>query len=381
MLLKNAEMMNENFELEKSDILIENGTIKAVESNLTAEGEILELSGFTVLPGFVDIHIHGCAGFDVCDGTREAVEKIAAHLLKQGVTSFCPTTMTVSPEQIEQVLLNIKACMDNPTEGAAILGVNMEGPYISVKKKGGQNGEFVKAPDWAQFKRYYEISGGIVKLVDIAPECVGTTDFIANASKLCRVSIAHTEANYEQAKEAFRQGVTQVTHLFNAMPGFSHREPGTVGAVFEDDRIKAELICDGFHIHPASLRIAFRILGEDRTIIVSDAMRAAGLPDGAYELGGQLVEVTDGHARLADGTIAGSTTNLYEEVKNLIDFGVPFKQVIKSATINPAKAIGADKTVGSIAVGKRADLLVFDRDFRLRAVIAKGKVLQNTLKK
>lgn len=379
MLIRNAEVMNRDFELEKVDIAVENGVIAAVGHELSHTGETIDLEGMIVVPGFVDIHIHGCAGFDACDGTMEALSKISEQLVSQGITSFCPTTMTVASEEIEKALLNIKSCMENPPEGASIRGVNMEGPYISVRRKGGQKGDFVKTPDWKQFKRYFDLSGGIIKIVDIAPECDGADEFIAKASKLCRVSIAHTDADYEMAMASFKKGVSHVTHLFNAMPGFSHREPGTVGAVFDDADVMAELICDGFHIHPAALRIAFRILGEDRTIIVSDAMRAAGLPDGIYDLGGQAVSVKNGQARLADGTIAGSTTNIYEEVKNLISFGVPFKQVIKSATINPAKAIREDNKIGSIEKGKSADFVVLDHDFNLKAVILQSKIVKNLL--
>ncbi|NCB73159.1 MAG: N-acetylglucosamine-6-phosphate deacetylase [Clostridia bacterium] len=375
MLLKNAEVFDKDFNLIKAEIAVENGVITEIGQGLSSSNEELDLKGFIIAPGFVDIHIHGCAGFDTCDATPEALSAIAAQLASKGVTSFCPTTMTIAPEGIEKALLNIKNCMENPPQGARILGINMEGPYISVKRKGGQKADFVKSCDFKQFKRYFERSGGNIKIVDIAPETDGADDFIEGAKKLCRVSIAHTEADYETAKASFEKGVTQVTHLFNAMPGFSHREPGTVGAVFEDERVMAELICDGFHIHPAALRLAFRILGEERAIIVSDSMRAAGLEDGTYDLGGQAVEVKNGHARLPDGTIAGSTTNIYEEVKNLVSYGVPLRQVIKAATINPAKAVGEDGKIGSIEPGKAADLVVLDCELNLRLVILRGKIV------
>ncbi len=379
MLFKNAEVMNRDFELEKADIVVENGVITSVCHRRSAQGEVYNLDGLTVIPGLVDIHIHGCAGYDVCDATPEAISAIAKQLASLGVTSFCPTTMTVSAEDIEKALINIKCCMETPPEGATILGVNMEGPYISMNKKGGQKGDFVKNPDWKQFKKFYDLSGGIIKIVDIAPECGGADELIENASLLCTVSIAHTDANYEQAKAAFGKGITHVTHLFNAMPSFNHREPGVVGAVFDDERVRAELICDGFHIHPAVLRVAFRILGEEREIIVSDSMRAAGLPDGSYPLGGQTVFVNNGQARLADGTIAGSTTNLLQEVRNLVSFGVPFRQVIKAATINPAKAIREDGRVGSIEEGKTADFVVLDKELNLKMVVARGKIVSNSL--
>lgn len=374
MLLRNAEILNCDFNPEKADVAIEGGVISAIGPGISAGGETIDLTGCVLVPGFIDIHTHGCAGFDTCDATPEAISGMAARLALHGVTSFCPTTMTIAPEGIAAALANIRACAEKGTAGAAARGVNLEGPYLSAGRKGSQKEADVRAPDWTQFRYFYDISGGMIKLVDIAPERAGADEFIARAKSLCRVSMAHTEADYGTAKAAFAKGVSHVTHLFNAMTGLNHREPGAVGAVFDDDTVTAELICDGFHIHPAVLRIAFRLLGEDRTIIVSDAMRAAGLPDGAYDLGGQTVDVRAGRARLADGTIAGSTTNLHQEIKNLVGYGVPFRQVIKSATINPAKAIGEDGRIGSIKAGKDADLVALDKDLNIRLVIIRGKV-------
>jgi N-acetylglucosamine-6-phosphate deacetylase len=286
--------------------------------------------------------------------------------------------MTVSDGDLGKALRNIKDCMDSPPEGAAILGAHMEGPYIALSRRGGQKAEYVKKPDWQMFRHFFESSAGIIKLVDIAPECDESGAFIENAARLCRVSIAHTNAGYEQTKEAFTRGASHVTHLFNAMPGFGHREPGAVGAVFENRTVTAELICDGFHVHPAVLRVAFDILGEDRPVIVSDAMRAAGLPDGVYSHGGQKVTVAGGEARLADGTIAGSTTNLLDELRRLVSFGVPLRQAVRAATINPARVVGADKTRGSITPGKRADFTIVDQALRLRAVVLGGVLVRRT---
>lgn len=372
MLLKNASVLDERFQFVEADVLIENGLITMVGKDLGAAEEAHELGGLLLLPGLVDIHIHGCAGFDTCDATREALAGISAQLLRQGVTAFCPTTMTISPEGIQASLRNVKDCMDRPPAGAEILGVNMEGPYIAASRKGAQKADFVRRPDWEGFQRLFEGSGGIIKIVDIAPEC-DVEGFIEKAAKLCRVSIAHTDADYETAKSAFRRGVSHVTHLFNAMPGFNHREPGTVGAVFDDGQVMAELICDGFHIHPAALCIAFRLLGPDRVVVVSDAMRAAGLADGSYELGGQLVEVINGQARLSDGTIAGSTTNLLEEVRRLVSFGIPLAQAVRAASLNPARAVGEDARLGSIAAGKCADLIILDPALELKGVIKGGE--------
>lgn len=372
MLLIHAKYLDEDFRLVQGDIEIEDGKILRVGKDLPRKEEDLAVDcagSYTVVPGFVDVHIHGCAGSDTCDATREALEAMAAFLLAHGVTSFCPTTMTTSRETIQAALLAAKDMMDHPMEGGArVVGVNMEGPFIAKERKGAQKEEDILPPDFPLFQRFYEESGGIVRLVDVAPEQPGGLDFVEKASQLCTVSIAHTTADYDQAKAAFDKGVTHATHLFNAMSGLHHRKPGVVGAVFDDSRVRGELICDGFHIHPAVLRAAFRLLG-DRALIVSDSMRANGMPEGeAFDLGGQMVTVHQGKALLPDGTIAGSVTNLHQEIKNLVSFGVPFEQAVKAATLLPARAIGLDGEIGSIAPGKRADLVVLDENLDIAAV-------------
>ena len=372
MLLIHANYLDEDFRLVQGDIEIEDGKILRVGKDLPRKEEDLAVDcagSYTVVPGFVDVHIHGCAGADTCDATREALEAMAAFLLAHGVTSFCPTTMTTSRETIQAALLAAKDMMDHPMEGGArVVGVNMEGPFIAKERKGAQKEEDILPPDFPLFQRFYEESGGIVRLVDVAPEQPGGLDFVEKASQLCTVSIAHTTADYDQAKAAFDKGVTHATHLFNAMSGLHHRKPGVVGAVFDDSRVRGELICDGFHIHPAVLRAAFQLLG-DRALIVSDSMRANGMPEGeAFDLGGQMVTVHQGKALLPDGTIAGSVTNLHQEIKNLVSFGVPFEQAVKAATLLPARAIGLDGEIGSIAPGKRADLVVLDENLDITAV-------------
>ena len=339
------------------------------------------MSGYTIIPGLIDMHIHGCAGFDASDGTPEALEAMSRCLVERGITSFCPTSMTLSFEALQKIFANVQEQKDKVT-GAYIHGINMEGPYIAMSKKGAQNGAYVRNPDKEEFRRLYDGCGGCVSIVDIAPECDGAEAFIKAVQPYYPVSTAHTAAGYDQAVQAIEWGVRHTTHLYNAMSGLTHRAPGVVGAVFDMARqygVRGELICDGFHIHPAALRIAFHQLGEDGSVIVSDSMRAAGHVDGEYDLGGQTVYVKDGKALLADGTIAASTSNLYEELKNVISYGVPKKQAIKSATINPARAIRADGETGSIAVGKNADLLVLDDDMNIKLVVVKGAIKVNNL--
>ena len=375
MLLKNAVVYRDDFAPAEVNLEVTGERISSVDAG-DAAGEALDLAGCTLLPGFIDIHVHGCAGYDMGDGTPEALRAMSDHLLHKGITSFCPTSMTLGADTLARLFANVAACMGGEP-GAYIQGINMEGPYIAPSKKGAQNAAFIRRPDKDEFRRLYDGCGGIIRVVDIAPEEEGAEAFIREVQPYCPVSIAHTAANYEQAMQAIEWGARHFTHLFNAMNGLSHRAPGVVGAAFDAVTgcdLHAELICDGFHIHPAALRIAFRALGEDHTVIVSDAMCAAGAADGEDALGGQTVTVKDGKALLADGTIAASTTNLWDEFQNVLRFGIPFRQALKSVTINPARAIRADRDTGSLAVGKYADLIAVDGDGRLRLVMVKGRI-------
>lgn len=379
MILKNATVFNGDFEKVRADVAIEGERISKI-GDLSGADE-LDLTDMTVMPGLIDIHIHGCGGADAGDATPEALETMSQTLVKNGITSFCPASMTLSFEELTKIFANIDE-MKNKVGGAYIHGANMEGPYIAMSKKGAQNPLYVRNPDKEEFKRLFDGCNGSIKVVDIAPECDGGDEFIKEIQPICPVSIAHTDAGYDEAVHAIELGVRHITHLFNAQSGLHHRKPGVVGAAFDvgkEKGVRAELICDGFHIHPATLRIAFRAMGEDGTVIVSDSMKAAGCPDGDYDLGGQPVYVRDGKALLADGTIAASTSNVYKELKNVISFGIPEKQAVKSATINPAKAIRADKETGSIEEGKLADILVVDKDYNIKLVIVKGKIKVNNL--
>ena len=379
MILKNAEVFNGDCEKIRADVQIDGEKISKIGDFSSEEG--LDLTGLVVMPGLIDMHIHGCGGADTGDATPEALETMSQTLVKNGVTSFCPASMTLSFEELTKIFANIDAMKDK-VGGAYIHGANMEGPYIAMSKKGAQNPLYVRNPDKEEFKKLYEGCNGAIRVVDIAPECDGGDEFIKEIQPICPVSIAHTDAGYDEAVHAIELGVRHITHLFNAQSGLHHRKPGVVGAAFDVGRangVRAELICDGFHIHPATLRIAFREMGEDGTVIISDSMKAAGCPDGDYDLGGQPVYVRDGKALLADGTIAASTSNVYKELKIVISFGIPEKQAVKSATINPAKAIRVDDKTGSIEEGKLADILVVDKDYNIKLVIVKGEIKVNNL--
>ncbi len=367
MIIKNATVYGKDFLPQKNDIEIDGEIIKTIGIS-EKDGE--DFSGCAVIPGFIDVHIHGCNAADATDGKPESVQKMSEWLVTKGVTSFCPTTMTLPENELEASFRYTANTMGNEN-GAYIHGINMEGPFISFAKKGAQAGEHIRKPDFELLQKLNGICP--IKIVVVAPEVEGAEEFIEKAKDVCTVSIAHTAGNYNDGIAAVKSGATHATHLYNAMNCLTSREAGMVGAVLDSKNVNAELICDGIHICEPTLRITFAALGEDRTVVISDAMMAAGLPDGDYTLGGQRV-IKKSDARLADGTLAGSVTNLFDEFHNLLKFGIPLKQALKSVSINPARAIGVDKITGSIEEGKRADLIITSPDFKeIKAVIVKGK--------
>lgn len=336
-----------------------------------------DLEGATVIPGLVEVHSHGNSGCDFSDGDYEGLKKMARYYLSCGVTSFAPASMTLPYDVLERAFATAKRLVDeNPVGCAKLRGIHMEGPYFSYKKRGAQNPDYLKEPDFEGFQKLYEDCGGLIRIVDVAPELPGADEFIRKASKLCTVSVAHTDSDYEHAKSAFAAGASHLTHLYNAMPGINHRNPGVIPAAVECPRVRAELICDGLHAHPAAIRLAFAMFGGERMIIVSDSGRCAGQPDGTeFDLGGQTAKVVGGVARLGDGTIACSATNLWQCLVNAISFGVPEEAAVRACTINPACALGVQAEVGSIAPGKQADFVVCSPDYAKKRVYLAGKLV------
>ncbi len=336
--------------------------------------DAVDLKGATVIPGLIDVHNHGNSGADFSDGDYEGLKKMAKYLAENGITSFAPASMTLPYDVLEKAFATARQLVDEAPQGhSRLMGIQMEGPYFSEKKKGAQNGEYLKTPDFEGFKKLYDGCGGLVRIVDVAPELPGAAEFVEKAAALCTVSVAHTDSDYDHAKTAFGRGATHLTHLYNAMPGIHHRNPGVIPAAAEAPHVRAELICDGMHIHPASVRLAFQIFGGHRMILVSDALRCCGMPDGEYELGGQPVFLAGGVAKLADGTLAGSATNLYDCMVNAILFGIPEEDAVRASTVNPAFALGVQNKVGSIAEGKLADFIVCRGDYTGRRVFLGGE--------
>ncbi len=375
MFYKNARIYTPEFTFRHGGFSVENGRFASVLPEKIPE-DAVDLGGATVIPGLVDVHTHGSRNADFSDGDLAGLTEMAAYLAKSGITAFAPASMTLGYDTLRHAFAVGKAFSENRPEGCArLMGIHMEGPFFSEKKKGAQNAAYLKEPDFAAFQELYEGCGGLVRIVDVAPELPGAEEFVRQASRLCTVSVAHTDSDYESASAAFRAGASHLTHLYNAMPGIHHRNPGVIPAAVENPHVRAELICDGLHVHPASVRLAFSMFGAERMILVSDSVRCCGMPDGEYELGGQAVYLSGGVARLASGTIAGSATNLFDCMKKAISFGIPEEAAIRAATYNPACAIGRETEVGVIAEGHLADFVVCSPDYEKRQVYLGGALL------
>ena len=376
MFYKNARIFGSDFKFHNGCFEVtDDGRFGTVLPGTEPE-DAYDLEGATVIPGLIEVHSHGNSGYDFSDGNYEGLVEMARYFLSCGVTSFAPASMTLPYDVLEKAFATARKLVDEDPAGCSKLrGIQMEGPYFSYKKRGAQNADYLKEPDFEGFKALFEGCGGLVKIVDVAPELPGAAEFIQKASKLCTVSVAHTDSDYDHAKTAFSVGATHLTHLYNAMPGINHRNPGVIPAAAECPHVRAEIICDGLHIHPAAIRLAFSMFGGERMILVSDSGRCAGQPEGyQFDLGGQMAEIRGGVAKLVGSeTIACSATNLWQCLINTISFGVKEEDVIRACTYNPACALGVQSEVGSIAPGKVADFIVCSPDYTKKRVFLAGK--------
>lgn len=384
-IIYNANVFTEEGTFRKGSVTVQGEKITEVtEHTPRAEGDFVDARGGYLIPGLTDIHFHGCNGHDFCDGTKEAIHGMAKYEASVGVTQICPATMTIAEDKL-MTIAQAAADFQKEASPAAnreseLVGINMEGPFISRAKKGAQNEAFIRPADLPMFQRLQEASGNLFKIVDLAVEEPGALDFIEKCQALygdsVRLSIAHTTADYETAKAAIKAGVSHITHLYNAMPPFTHRAPGVVGAACEDDKVRPEMICDGIHVHPSVMQATFKMFGRERMMVISDSMRATGLPDGESELGGQKVYKKGAHATLADGTLAGSVTHQMDCVRVLVkEKVVSLEDAIYCAAVNPAKQIGIYDSYGSIASGKYANLVLLQPDLTLDRVMIRGSFI------
>lgn len=376
MIIKNVKVYTEDKRFEDGEIYIRDGIFTSAPEGMEAE-EMIDGEGCYAIPGLIDLHFHGCKGDDFCDGTKEAIARIAEYEASVGVTAIAPATMTLPVDELEAILKTAAEYKkEQVSERADLIGINMEGPFISSEKKGAQDARNIISCDQEIAERFLEASEGLVKFIGIAPEQNdGFREFIEAMKGKVQISLAHTNADYDTAKAAFDAGACHAVHLYNAMPAFTHREPGVVGAVSDSGHVMAEMICDGVHIHPAVVRATFKMLGEDRMILISDSMRATGMPDGQYTLGGLAVNVVGNRATLvSDGALAGSATNLTDCMRTVVkEMGIPLETAVACVTMNPARSLGVYDRYGSITEGKHANVVLLDKELELKLVIKDGK--------
>lgn len=388
-ILLNGVTYTENQVIKKGYITIEEGKIKEIGTTspstpYPADFQLMNIpDGFTIIPGMIDIHIHGANGADVMDATRESLDIMASTLPKEGVTSFLATTMTEDSHAIEEALANAGEYINSfQSKGnAEIIGIHLEGPFIDKDKAGAQPIKHILNPNIDTFKTWQTQAKGHIKLVTLAPELPGGSELIQFLkTKAIVSSMAHSGATYDQALEAIEKGTSHVTHLFNQMTGLHHRDPGIVGAAFLNNSVMAEIIADGIHVRPEMVQLAYNQITDERMILITDSMRAKWLENGVYDLGGQMVTVTDGCALLDEDTLAGSVLKMNDAFKNIQRFTkCDIKSAIKMASENPAKQLNMFDRKGSIAIGKDADLVILDEKMDVFMTICNGEVAYSQL--
>ena len=388
MIIKNIKLFEADEKFSDRALRITGDRIAEIVPNYeenSSDEVVIDGFGAYAVPGLIDVHFHGALGFDVCDGGFETVHRIAQYEASSGITAICPATLTLPVDDLCGILSNMadfrdaaSADPDVYADCADLVGINMEGPFISVSKKGAQNPDYIIPCDAGIARRFQDAARGLVKFIGLAPECnPNYREYIAEVSDFVNVSLAHTNSDYDTAMDALSLGACHAVHLFNAMSGFTHREPGVPGAVADSPLTTVEIIADGIHIHPSMVRAAFKFNGPERMILISDSLRAAGMPDGQYELGGQSITKQGRYCRLADGTIAGSVSNLMDCLRTaVLEMGIPLTSAVTCATSHPARALGILDDYGTLEPGKYADVVLLDaEDLTVRQVIMHGRLL------
>lgn len=379
MKILNAKICS-NGQIFDGEVTVDGERIASVtpkETSSSSDETIIDAKGMYVIPGLLDVHFHGCVGYDTCDASKEAFDKIAEYEGSEGVLAICPATMTYPEDKLSEIM-DIAADYESPV-GTDFVGLHLEGPFINPNRVGAQNSDYVQKPDADMLLRLQERAKGRIRICDVAPETENAIDFVEKIKDhVASVSIAHTCTDYDTAMQAFEHGANHLTHGFNAMPGIHHRKPGPLSAA-ADAEADVELICDNVHIHPSVVRLAFKLFTDEHVILISDTMRACGLEDGCYDLGGQQVEVKGNLATLASdsATIAGSVTNLMNCLRCAVKtMKIPFASAVKAATHNPARSIGVLDDYGDVEAGKYANLLILDEELNIVHMIKRGKLVR-----
>ncbi len=370
MQLNQAQVFDEKKGFVKRDICILGERIVA-----HSQGEAISLEGCYIIPTLSDLHVHGCVGADVADASSRGLSAMAKYQLSRGIARFLPAVTALQKEQLVQVCTTVSTYQKEEKAEAEVLGLYIEGLFLNEEKAGAQQAQFFCEPNRQLLQDLQNHANGCIRIVAVAPELSGALDFICEVKEEVRITLAHSACNYEQALAAFAAGASQVTHLFNAMSPFLHRDPGLVGAAADSD-CYVELICDGVHIHPAVVRAVFRLFGAQRIILVSDSMRGTAMPSGRYTLGGQVVNVQEGRVVLSDGTLAGSSSDLMDCLRVAVTFGIPLHEAVMAAAINPAKALGLHPKQGFLQIGEVANLVVLNKDFSLHSVYFRGRRME-----